>query len=163
MELYFIRHAESPTIEEAGVASDFDRPISDTGRTQCRQLAASLNRLSVRLEAIVTSPLVRAVQTSEELLAQLPEPLPPLHVFDEIGEDCRPRKVVKFLRELGGESIAIVGHRPSIDQLMAWIIGSKKAQLGLAKAGVAKIVVDEPGKGEGLLVWMASPEWYAGE
>jgi len=160
VDLYFIRHADSPTLADAGVASDFDRPLSELGRAECQALASALNKVGVRFEAIVTSPMVRAVQTSEELLAHLPEPLLPLHVFDEIGEDCRPRKVVKFLRELDKESVAIVGHRPSIDQLMAWLIGSKKAQLELAKAGVAKITGDDLGKGEGMLVWMTSPEWY---
>ena len=160
MDLYLIRHADSPALADAGVASDFDRPLSDAGRAQCQALAAALNKVGVHFDAIVSSPTVRTVQTSEELLAHLPEPLPPLHVFDEIGEDFRPRKVVKFLRELSKDSVAIVGHQPSINQFMAWLIGSKKAQLELAKAGIAKVAAEEWGKGEGVLSWMLAPEWY---
>src|SRR5438445_12827312 len=55
VDLYFIRHADSPTLADAGVASDFDRPLSDVGRAQCQALAAALNKVGVRLEAIVTS------------------------------------------------------------------------------------------------------------
>ena len=57
-------------------------------------------------------------------------------------------------------TVAIVGHQPSINQFMAWLIGSKKAQLELAKAGIAKVAAEEWGKGEGVLSWMLAPEWY---
>ena len=47
------------------------------------------------------------------------------------------------------------------DDFAGWLIGSKRAQIDLAKAGIACIsVADEPRKGGGALVWLVTPEWY---
>jgi phosphohistidine phosphatase len=161
MDLYLIRHADAGTPVNDPDA-DAQRPLSKLGHTQARELAVWLTKLGVRLDAIVSSPLARAVQTSEEMLAHLPEPLPTLHVHEEVGLDLRPRKVVKFLRDLGKSSLAVVGHQPTLGMFAAWLIGSKKAHIEPAKAGVAKITGDELGKADGTLVWLSSPEWYQG-
>src|SRR5262245_30781738 len=83
MDLYLIRHAAAA---EAGPdGNDVVRPLTDLGHRQAKALAAALVKRGVTLNAIVTSPLIRAAQTTEHLMAGLPEPHPPLHVFDEIG------------------------------------------------------------------------------
>lgn len=161
MNLYLIRHADAAEAIDETEKSDFARPLTDKGRIQSRALGTALYQMGIQFDAIVSSPLLRAMHTSEELLGQHPEPLPPLHIFDEIGFEVRPRKIVKFLRELGVESIAIVGHQPGLCRFLAWLIGSKKAQLDLAKAGCAKVICKEPGKGDAILEWLITPEWYA--
>jgi len=41
-------------------------------------------------------------------------------------------------------------------------MGSRKARLDMAKAGVAALdCTDEPGKGDATLVWLVTPDWYA--
>ena len=58
-------------------------------------------------------------------------------------------------------SVAVVGHQPDLGQLAGWLIGARKAQIDLAKAGVAHIAFDpEPRKGAGTLVWLVTPEWF---
>jgi phosphohistidine phosphatase SixA len=62
---------------------------------------------------------------------------------------------------LPGERIAIVGHQPDLGRYAAWLIGSKKAQIELAKGGVAGIRFPaEPRKGEGALFCLMDPEWF---
>ncbi len=155
MKLYLIRHAEAVP----AAANDADRELTEQGREQARRLADAFQRLGIRFDAIVASPLIRAQQTAAELLAFLADPKPPLHTLDEIGFKVRPKRIVKFLRDLGNQSVAVVGHQPGLSRFAAWLIGSKKAQLNLDKAGVARICCDSLEKGGGVLEWLVTYEW----
>jgi hypothetical protein len=44
--------------------------------------------------------------------------------------------------------------------LLTWLAGSKKVHVPLDKAGVAYLECGEDlGKGDGVLVWLVTPEW----
>jgi phosphohistidine phosphatase len=160
VELFLIRHAEAATVGDASVTRDADRPLTDTGRRQCEAMARTLKKLNVRLEALVSSPLLRAKQTCETLIQGLPDPKPASHILEEIGFEVRPKVIVEFVDDLKVETAAIVGHQPGLSRFAAWLIGSKKAQLDMAKAGLARIQCEELAKGGGSLVWLLSPECY---
>lgn len=161
MDLYIIRHAEAQPLGEGGIEDDAERPLTSEGQSQCGQLAAALKRHDVHFERIVTSPLLRARQTVDGLLQNLSPPKPGLHLCNHLAPGGRRRKLTRFLGGLDAPSIAIVGHMPDLAEYAAWLIGSRKAQLDLAKSGVACIhFEDELGKGMGTLTWMVTPEWY---
>jgi phosphohistidine phosphatase SixA len=49
---------------------------------------------------------------------------------------------------------------PDLNDYAGWLIGSKKAQVDLAKAGIACVhFEDEPDKGAGVLTWLVTPQW----
>lgn len=157
MNLYLIRHADAAAPAEG--ASDADRRLTDTGRSQCQQLAAALQRRGVALDLICTSPLARARETAENLLRHWTTP-PELKVSELLAPAFRRKKLARQLRALGKDNVALVGHEPDLSHLAAWLIGSRKAKLDFAKAGAAAIVCDsQPGKGEGRLLWLVTPEW----
>src|SRR5262249_52396844 len=133
MNLYLIRHAEASPVGDGGVILDEDRPLTEAGRLQTRALAAALRKREVHFDAIISSPLLRAKQTAEELLAGLGEPKPEPHILDEISYEVRPKVIVHYLQELNVETVAIVGHQPGLSRFAAWLIGSKKAQLDMSK------------------------------
>jgi phosphohistidine phosphatase len=161
MDFYLIRHAEARPVGEGGVTTDEDRPLTDAGWAQCKPLATALLRLGVRLDGVVSSPLLRARQTAEAMLQHWPSPAPPLHECDELAPGGKRRKLTRFVRSLGGSSFGLVGHMPDLGTYGGWLVGSKKAQLDLAKAGVALIHFESsPGKGQGVLQWMVGPDWY---
>ena len=82
---------------------------------------------------------------------------------DALAQGGKRRKLTRFLRDLGVDTVALVGHMPDLGEYAAWLIGSRKGQVDLAKAGVARIVCEgRPGKGDGVLTWLITPEWYAG-
>jgi phosphohistidine phosphatase len=160
MELYLIRHADAVPAGANGVAEDSERPLTDAGRAQCEPLARALLRQHVGLERIVTSPYLRARQTADGLREHWSAPAPELVVCEALAPGGRRRKLARFLRDLGMESVALVGHNPDLSVLAAWLIGGKTVQVELAKAGVARIECDsKPGKGAGVLTWMVTPEW----
>jgi phosphohistidine phosphatase SixA len=160
MDLYIIRHADAVPRGTPEFEDDASRPLTDVGRDQARLLGALFARLGLHPGAVVTSPLVRARETTDELIAQLPEPRPVVEVFDEIGDKMRPKRVVRYLEKLGQPSVAVVGHEPTLSQFLAWLIGSKKAQVGFDKAGVAHVAWESAVKGGGTLRWLLTPELF---
>jgi phosphohistidine phosphatase len=159
MDLYLIRHADALALGERGNTQDSERPLSDKGFGQAKQLGAWMQRKGIALDQIFTSPLVRAHQTAEGMAGPI-SPAPPLQLCQELAPGEKPKSLAKVLRRWGGERAALVGHLPDLPVFAAWLIGSKRAQIDLAKAGIAYIsVADEPCKGGGTLVWLVTPEW----
>ena len=162
MELYLIRHGEARPLAGSDVQDDAERPLTDTGHAQAQGLAAALQRHGVHLDQVVSSPLLRARQTAEGLMQNWKTPLPELLLCDALAPDtARSRKVTKFLLKLTAKSLALVGHMPDLADYAEWLIGSKKAQIAIAKGGVARIDCEGevPDKGTGTLTWLITPEW----
>lgn len=155
-----IRHADAAPLGEGGVTQDEARPLTTKGEDQARTLASGLRARGVHLDMILASPLLRARQTAECMLQEWSNPAPELRICEALAPDGKRRKLSRFLRETGVDKVGLVGHQPDLGNYAAWLIGSKKAQLDLAKAGVAYITCPrEPGKGEGTLIWLVTPEW----
>jgi len=161
MDLYLIRHADAKPLGEDGIQDDADRPLTSKGDAQAKALAHVLQKRGVQLGLVVSSPLLRARQTAEKMVSHWVDPVPALATCDEVAPGGKRRKLSKFLREQSADAIAVVGHIPGIADYAAWLIGDNKAELDLAKAGIARIVCpDGPRKGEGTLTWLVTPEWF---
>lgn len=161
MKLYLIRHADAVPQEEAG-GPDADRPLTDTGFAQARALAVAFRAHGVVLDLVLTSPLLRARQTAQELLPPTGPDAPAADaaICEHLAPGGKRRKLARYLEELGKDAVALVGHRPDIDQLAGWLIGTRKARVGLAKGATAFIeCAVAPGKGMGTLRWLVTPEW----
>ena len=163
MDLYLIRHAEAQSLAGSDVQNDEDRALTDAGHMQAQALAAALQRHGVILEQVASSPLLRSRQTAEDLMQKWKTPLPELLLCDALAPAMmKARKVNKFLFKLTANSVALVGHMPDLGEYAAWLVGSKKAEITIAKAGVAKIECESmPDKGAGTLTWLVTPEWYS--
>jgi phosphohistidine phosphatase len=161
VELYLIRPAEALPVGEDGIVGDEQRPLSEASRAQCRALSEALQRLGARFEKVVSSPLVRAKQTAELLLAGWPAPAPEMVECDALRPGGKRKELARFLQGLGTESAVVVGHNPDLSMFAAWLIGAREAQVELARGGVARIDTDgSPGKGAGTLAWALTPNLY---
>ncbi|HXG10102.1 MAG TPA: phosphohistidine phosphatase SixA [Gemmataceae bacterium] len=159
MDLYLIRHAEAKPLGADGITRDEDRPLTEAGEAQARELAAGLQRHGVHLGLLLTSPLLRARQTAEAILRQWSLPAPELRVCAELAPGVKPKKLARLLRILSADGVGLVGHMPDLARHTAWLIGGKKAQIDLAKAGAAHLVCpDFPRKGSCTLIWLVTPE-----
>lgn len=67
MTLYLIRHGETEWNRRGVYQGTMDIPLNEAGRQQARGLAEALR--DVRFDAAYSSPLSRAVQTAEAVLA----------------------------------------------------------------------------------------------
>lgn len=161
MDLYLIRHADAVALGE-GIAGDAERPLSEQGREQARLAGKALERHGIRLDGLVTSPLLRARQTAELIREDL-SLKPEVTVCEDLAPDGKPRKVAKFLRKLKGEQIAAIGHMPQLSEMAGWLLGSRKASIDFAKASVACVeCADTLTKGCGALLWLVTLEWMSG-
>src|SRR3981189_1223644 len=68
MEIYLVRHGIAVDGESDG--PDAFRPLTGKGRRRFHKTARAFARLGRKLDLILTSPLVRAVQTAEILAGE---------------------------------------------------------------------------------------------
>jgi phosphohistidine phosphatase len=160
MELYLIRHAEAVPLDKDGNTRDADRPLTDLGRRQARALAEALQGQGIHLDALAVSPLCRARQTAEEIVRAWTGTAPRVEECEELAPGGKAKKLARYVRDLSGDAVGLVGHQPDLSAHVAWFIGGKKAQLDLDKAGVAALRCDEVRKGEASLMFLVTPEWY---
>src|SRR5947208_6799033 len=114
MDLYLIRHADAVPLGEGGTTEDADRPLTERGKKEAKQVGMMLRKKKVGLDKLVTSPFVRARQTADAILRHWEGPPPELVVCEDLVPDAKPRKLAKFLRDLGGDNLGLVGHMPHI-------------------------------------------------
>jgi phosphohistidine phosphatase len=161
MNVYLIRHAEAVPLEESGVNADEDRPLTQKGHQQCHGLADTLMHQGVKLDLVLTSPLLRARQTAQGLLDHWTEPRPRVEQCEDLAPNGKASKLARTLRKFKPASVALVGHMPDLAEHAAWLMGSKKARIDFDKAGVACLVFEDmPDKGAGCLVWLVTPDWF---
>jgi len=162
VDLFLIRHADAVPLGEGGITADESRPLTKKGEEQASRLASGFRAKGIHLNVVLTSPLLRARQTAERMLQEWPKPAPDLRICQELAPGSKRRKLSRFLTELGFDRVALVGHQPDLGQYAAWLIGSRKAQLDLAKASVAHVICEkEPEKGAGSLRLLVTPEWLS--
>ena len=157
MDIYLIRHAEAV---ERGVLADFDRPLTDAGREQAERLAKALPVREAYIQRLFVSPLVRAKQTAEPLIAGWGLAGDSVLECDALTPGSRPRKLAREIGLHPAPSLGLVGHRPDLNEFAAWLIGSRKARLAMDKAGVALVRVEgaEPEK-DGRVLWLLPYAW----
>jgi phosphohistidine phosphatase len=160
MHLYVIRHADAVPLGAEGIHDDAQRPLTGAGRAQCKALAKALPKLGVRLDRLLTSPLVRARQTADALSDAWGAGGPAVVECDLLAPGEKKRDLLDRLREQHVDSLGIVGHNPDLSELLGWFLGDKRAGVHLDKAGVACVEFDGlPGKGSGVLAWLVTPAW----
>ena len=116
LQLYIVRHAaaEDPS---PGVP-DAHRALTEKGRERFRKTARKLGTKVRAIELILTSPLVRAVQTAEILAGEVGHES--LRVLPELGGAHPAEAVLQAVSRIRGEhrSIALVGHEPQVSDLV---------------------------------------------
>jgi phosphohistidine phosphatase len=159
--IYLIRHAEAVPSGDPNYEDD-DRPLLDLGRRQARQLGAALAERGIRFDAVLSSPLPRALATAEEMLAGMNAREMEIKTHSSLAPGGKARRMDRLLLKTDGESIAVVGHQPDLGLYAGRLIGSKKAEMALDKPGVACIEChDPPGKECGELQWLVGREWFS--
>lgn len=155
-ELYLIRHGVAA---ERGPAwpDDAKRPLTEEGIGRMKKAAKGLKRLDVRLDVVVSSPLVRARQTAE-VVAGVFDEMPPLVFTAALAPGGRYSDLLADLQtQVRRTRIALVGHEPDLGRLAARLAGSRRA-FEFKKGAVCRIDVDAlPPARSGTLRWFLPP------
>jgi phosphohistidine phosphatase len=155
VRLLLIRHAIAAPRGRPGVEDD-DRPLTSRGRKRFRAAARGLARIVDRPDALFTSPLPRAAETAAiaaDAFGKL-EPRP-----ERALARGGPEAILALLRRQPREStVAIVGHEPTLSQVLARLLGSARSErFAFKKGGAALIDVPGEGRSAGRLVWFLKP------
>jgi phosphohistidine phosphatase len=123
--LWLLRHGDA----EDG-SPDSERPLTDKGREQARAAGAALKALGVKMDACLTSPKVRSVETARlacEPLGVEPQLEPKLS-----GGPFDAEALAAGL----GDEVLLVGHDPDFSMTVHSLTG---AQVRMKKGGLAGI------------------------
>lgn len=130
--MFLVRHAEA--IEETLSLRDPHRHLTPRGRIQARALGDRLRWHDCTPSHVWTSPLVRAVQTAELVVAGIGTDTA-VEVVAELAPDGSARALVAALGALPPEStVLLVGHEPSLSGIGTLLIGGAVDALGKAQA-----------------------------
>ena len=157
VRVYLIRHAIAFERDDKW-PDDSKRPLTHKGIARMREVVDGLIELGVDLDLVITSPLVRAKQTADVILAGFPD-APAVAVSEALSPSGTPAAVGDVLAHHAKlENIALVGHEPNLGEIGAWLIGAKHP-LAFKKGGVACIELPTlPVAGPGQLIWLATPK-----
>jgi phosphohistidine phosphatase len=155
-ELYLIRHGVAEARGDKW-PDDTKRPLTAKGAVRMRKAAKGLVRLGVKLDVVLTSPLVRARQTAD-IVAGSFDVRPPIVNAESLAPEGTYAGVLADLQRQGRRTrIALVGHEPNIGELAARLAGSRRA-FEFKKGAVCRIDVESmPPGGPGTLRWFATP------
>ncbi|HEV3477611.1 MAG TPA: phosphohistidine phosphatase SixA [Rubrobacteraceae bacterium] len=158
MEIYLVRHAAAAQRDPDRWPDDSDRPLTPEGENEFRLAARGLARVVPRVDAILSSPFQRAWRTAE-ILSELDSwPAPG---SAPVLEPTLPPEKAALALEDRADSVAVVGHRPGLHELAAYLLtGSAEGlEIELEKGGVACIGFDTASApGTGKLRWLLTPE-----
>lgn len=147
-----LRHgiAEDKTADKA----DSERRLTETGKRRMKKIARTLARVFPEAEVLYSSPLVRAIETTDavekayggELHRQTTELLKP----DADVKDFR-----RLLADINAQYAIFVGHEPNLTEIMLDLTGMRShSVIELKKGGCYGIRVDDAAAH---LEWMLPP------
>ena len=154
MKLLLLRHAIAVPSGTPDVADD-DRTLTARGRKRFRKAAQGLARIVGTPDAVLSSPLPRALETAEIAALAWGE----VEVTHEaLLAGGRPEELLSSLGRLEEDAVvALVGHEPDISRLLAHLIGASGERLPFKKGGAALVAMDNPSPGSGRLIWFLPP------
>ena len=151
MKLILFRHGIAIDRDHPDCPDDPDRFLTEAGIEKTRLAAAGLATLVERVDAVITSPYVRARQTAE-IAAKALRHVSPIEFDDALMWMMPPKKIVKRLVVRSEKTILLAGHAPHLDELVAYLCGAKSAFTSMKKAAAVEIGCLELERGGGYLI-----------
>jgi phosphohistidine phosphatase len=154
--LYFLRHGRA---EHTANREDAERRLTDAGEAQLRAAAPLWRRLNLRPQLVLTSPLIRAVQTAELFVAGLGGKHAPV-VDHRLSPGAEWAAMAQAMADHGStRRVMFVGHQPDLGSAVELLTGASSVRL--RPGGLACLEfpgTPEPGQGE--LAWLLDPDLY---
>jgi len=158
-ELCLMRHGLAVARGGVRFSDDARRPLMPEGKEKMREIGEGLKRIGLEVDWIVTSPLVRAVETAG-IIAESLASTPPVDVCEAMRPGGSPEDLLAFLAKRSQwRRVLVVGHEPDLSELAARLIGADNhANLAFKKGGCCMICFNAfPPKSPGQLKWWLTP------
>jgi phosphohistidine phosphatase len=154
LRIYLMRHAQAASSATSG--RDFDRTLSDQGYAEAELVADKAADLGYAPDCLISSTAARCRQTVEIVRKSVRESLD-IEFVDALYNGTPEIYATIIAGQSDNGSVMLVGHNPSIDQILEGLIGSeaRRAALpgGYPTAGIA--VLDyAPERSESSFGWV---------
>ncbi len=145
VHILIARHGKAEPISPN--VPDEKRKLTDEGR---RDVELITRAIPIRVSKVISSPLVRAIETSE-IIAKVHG------VSVEISNELRPEKcsLESISRLKIDDGTVLVGHAPSIERVLSELVGGN---IKLKAGAIAGLELEELGKGKATLVFLIIPD-----
>jgi len=158
MKLYLVRHGEAEKI--GGVISrDADRRLTPVGEETSSMMGRALAQMAPTIGTILTSPLVRAVQTGT-LLRQELGGRPVQRVSESLVPGFRAKEFLGEVLALSpADGVVAVGHEPDMSRFLGCLIAdASRVSVGMSAAAVACVeLTGTSSEYEAVLLWFLTP------
>jgi phosphohistidine phosphatase len=154
MKLILIRHAEAIDREEGIVEAN--RYLTPAGRDFFRKTARTLRDRKLSPDLILTSPLLRAVQTAD-ILAEALDYRGPLLAVEELEPGCGLAELRQLLdRHPQARELVMVGHEPDFGTMVGELLDLPHGFAFKKGTAVKLTVAPKRLAGGGRFKWLAS-------
>lgn len=153
---YFVRHGQTDYNKDNKIMGQIDIPLNEVGLEQAQNIAKNIARLNI--SHIISSPLKRALQTSEIIASTINKPVT---VIDELMQNYlgiwEGRNKEEFLNETGIENLfKHLKEGGNIEGAESWINFVSRISVGLSSALTKTIHNDTP-----ILIVAHKPTYWA--
>jgi phosphohistidine phosphatase len=157
MVIYFLRHANAgePRLDSA---SDEKRPLDKLGVNQSHDMGRVLAALDIKLDVIISSPLLRAFQTAELIAEELGHKAK-ITTDAALRPEASYEKFQDLLRRYSGKkAILVAGHNPSLTDFLNRLLngGTSMNVIEMKKGAVAKVETND--HDSAVLKWYLPPK-----
>jgi phosphohistidine phosphatase len=159
VDLIVVRHATAWERDAERWPDDRLRPLRPLGIRRFRAACSGLAQLVSHVDAVWTSPYVRAVETAAILQQEAHWPV--ARAVEALGEGAPQGPVLRAVAAARGiATLVLVGHAPSLDQLVTLAVTGRQtpAIVALRKGGMACLRFETTVRpGAATLQWVAPP------
>ena len=113
MVIYIVRHGVAAELDNEIVEEGY-RYLTVAGRNHCRIVATKLKDLKTEFDLMISSPLVRAVQTAEVFASVLKYDGEIKTAIELVGGVTSARFMQMLRRYSHHKSVALFGHAPDV-------------------------------------------------
>ncbi|HET6421284.1 MAG TPA: phosphohistidine phosphatase SixA [Geobacteraceae bacterium] len=153
MKLIIIRHAEA--VAKTPDVSEEWRYLTPEGRVFFRKTARTMVEKGVSPDLILTSPLIRAVQTAD-ILAETLSYDGPLLAVNDLAPGFDITDLENILAEYRSvNELVLVGHEPDLSDLIVSLF-SPGSGVKFKKGTAVMVKLEPSGSGTAAFKWLAS-------
>ena len=153
MRLYFLRHAQAV---DRGRVDDYSRELTPRGKARTKTAARVISKLDLRLDAIYSSPRIRARQTADIVASELKLPVNSIPAMGEFNWGLASLEGLLAAHDLRN-SVMLVGHEPTFSETIEALTGGFVV---MKKGGLARVDVYTQEPTRGSLIWMIAPRVF---
>lgn len=165
MDVYVLRHGVADERDFRKYPDDDLRPLIPEGIDKLTRQAKGLKAAGLSVDLVISSPLVRAVQTAEVIMAGL-EIVGDLAYSEALAPEAHPYLLLEDLASKYSrvDRVMVVGHEPHMSSFVSMVVtGDPNGLIRMKKGALCKLRIPRvDGLRSGWLEWLMTPDQMIG-